>query len=92
MGLGQDLAAIGATGLRVGVLLTARGVALRDVVRRLARRLARNADALAYEDLGKLLINTGWREELAEETRIKIAREVAWAERKGASAPQETVS
>lgn len=80
-GLGRELDQIGMTGHRLGALLTARDMALRDIVRRLARRLARDGDALAYEDLGKLLILSGWREEAAEETRMKIAREVARAER-----------
>lgn len=80
-GLGRDLDRIGFTGHRLGTLLTAREVALRDNVRRLARRLARDADALAFEELGKLLVLSDWREDAAEDTRLKIAREVARAER-----------
>jgi hypothetical protein len=80
-GLGRDLCAVGMTDRRLGALLTARDAALRDTVRRLARRLARDADGLAFEDLGKLLVFSGWREDAAEATRMKIARDVARAQR-----------
>lgn len=85
-GLGRDLADIGVTDARLGALLTARGTALRDQLRLLGRRLARDAGGLAFEDLGKLVLLDGWRDEQAEETRMQVARDVVRAQRHSATA------
>lgn len=85
-GLGRDLAIMQLTDTRLGALLTARGVALRNQARLLARRLAREGDGLAYGDLGKLILFDGWREDAAEEIRMHVAREAARAQRREARA------
>src|SRR5262249_17322090 len=52
-GLGRAMAEAGVSEQRFSMLLTSRGPVLRDLARRLARRLARDADALPYLDLGR---------------------------------------
>ncbi|OAF19662.1 type I-E CRISPR-associated protein Cse2/CasB [Bradyrhizobium neotropicale] len=76
-GLGRAMADTGVSDLRLSMFLAARGASFRDLARRLARRLARDAEALPYLDLGRLLLMESLPEYVNEtdSVRIAIARE-----------------
>ena len=74
--LGRALADIKASPQRLGALLTARGDALIDAVKRTARRLGREG-ALPYRQLGRLLLADHLDPAAAETLRFEIARDFA---------------
>jgi CRISPR system Cascade subunit CasB len=76
-GLGRAMADAGISDQRLSMLLTSRGSVFRDLARRLARRLARDATALPYLDIGRLILmdEIAEHDEEAEVVRIALARE-----------------
>ena len=91
--LGRALAEAGATPQRLGALLTARGEALIETLRRTAARLGREAP-LPYRQLGKLLIADLIDPRAAEDLRFAIAQDFAraGASRNRANAPGPAVA
>jgi hypothetical protein len=83
-GLGRAMAGAAISDQRFSMLLTSRGSVFRDLARRLARRLARDADVLPYLDLGRLILmdEIAEHDDEAEVVRITLAREFQNALRK----------
>ena len=74
-GLGETFVAIGLSEARLSALLNAHGSTLRDLISRIARRIAVSQEPLPYRALCRLLLLDGRPEHdlAAEELRIRIS-------------------
>jgi hypothetical protein len=83
-GLGRAMERAGIGDQRFSMLMTSRGSVFRDLARRLARRLAHDADALPYLDLGRVILmdEISEHDDEADAVRIALAREFQNAIRK----------
>lgn len=68
---------------RLATLLSARGPTLRRLLARLFRLLANEGCAFNWREMAWFILNEGYNEEEAEQSRIRIAREYYRAERRG---------
>lgn len=68
---------------RLATLLAARGPALRRLLARLFRILANEGCSFNWREMAWFILNEGYNEEQAEQSRIRIAREYYRAERRG---------
>ncbi len=74
---------------RLATLLAARGPALRRLLARLFRLLANEGCSFNWREMAWFIINEGYNEEQAEQSRIRIAREYYRAERSGSQSSAE---
>jgi hypothetical protein len=83
-GLGRAMEQAGISEQRFSMLMTSRGSVFRDLAHRLARRLAHDADALPYLDLGRVILmdEISEHDDEADAVRIALAREFQNAIRK----------
>ena len=74
---------------RLATLLAARGPALHRLLARLFRLLANEGCAFNWREMAWFILNEGYNEEQAEQSRIRIAREYYRAERRGSQSSAE---
>ncbi len=74
---------------RLATLLSARGPTLRRLLARLFRLLANEGCAFNWREMAWFILNEGYNEEEAEQSRIRIAREYYRAERRGSQSSAE---
>ena len=74
---------------RLATLLAARGPTLRRLLARLFRLLANEGCSFNWREIAWFILNEGYNEEQAEQSRIRIAREYYRAERRGSQSSAE---
>ncbi|MCE2502350.1 MAG: type I-E CRISPR-associated protein Cse2/CasB [Dehalococcoidia bacterium] len=74
---------------RLATLLAARGTTLRRLLARLFRLLANEGCSFNWSEMAWFILNEGYNEEQAEQSRIRIARAYYRAERRGSQSSAE---